>query len=98
VETKGKTLEEIDALFEGQKHSDVPDVEMVRKGKEIINVEAVEKQLNKQHLAADVGTTAEVEQEGPGPGRAADKHPKAQIAKRQRPRIDLATDKKYAWN
>ncbi|KAI1332290.1 putative hexose carrier protein [Xylariaceae sp. FL0255] len=34
VETKGKTLEEIDALFEGEKHSSVPDVETVLKGHE----------------------------------------------------------------
>ncbi len=33
VETKGKTLEEIDAIFEGEKHSNVPDVELVRTGK-----------------------------------------------------------------
>lgn len=33
VETKGKTLEEIDAIFEGQKHSLVPDVELVRTGR-----------------------------------------------------------------
>ena len=36
VETKGKTLEEIDAVLEGTKHSDVPDLEMVYKGKEDI--------------------------------------------------------------
>lgn len=29
VETKGKTLEEIDALIDGKKHSDVPDLERV---------------------------------------------------------------------
>ena len=46
VETKGKTLEEIDALFEGEKHSSVPDVEMVRSGKEEIDVKAVELQLD----------------------------------------------------
>lgn len=34
VETKGKTLEEIDALFDGEKHSSVPDVELVLKSKE----------------------------------------------------------------
>jgi len=34
VETKGKTLEEIDAVLEGAKHSDVADLEMVYKGKE----------------------------------------------------------------
>lgn len=32
VETKGKTLEEIDELFEGVKHSDGPDVKLVEKG------------------------------------------------------------------
>ncbi|KAI1130617.1 putative hexose carrier protein [Nemania abortiva] len=32
VETKGKTLEEIDAIFEGHKHSAVPDVEDVYRG------------------------------------------------------------------
>ncbi|KAH8820741.1 putative hexose carrier protein [Xylogone sp. PMI_703] len=42
VETKGKTLEEIDAIFEGEKHSSVPDVELVRTGKAHINVEAIE--------------------------------------------------------
>jgi hypothetical protein len=42
VETQGKTLEEIDALFEGEKHSSVPDVEMVRKGREQIDTKAVE--------------------------------------------------------
>ncbi|RDW85701.1 hypothetical protein BP5796_04026 [Coleophoma crateriformis] len=34
VETKGKTLEEIDELIDGVKHSDVPDVNAVRDGKE----------------------------------------------------------------
>lgn len=29
VETKGKTLEEIDAIFDGHKHSDVPDIEQI---------------------------------------------------------------------
>jgi len=32
VETKGKTLEEIDELMEGEKHSNVPDLELIRKG------------------------------------------------------------------
>ena len=45
VETKGKTLEEIDALFEGHKHSDAPDVEAVRQGKEKIDVDGFEKEL-----------------------------------------------------
>jgi hypothetical protein len=45
VETKGKTLEEIDALFEGEKHSSVPDVELVRQGKAQIDVSKVEQQI-----------------------------------------------------
>ncbi|KAK7912025.1 hexose carrier protein [Apiospora marii] len=42
VETKGKTLEEIDAIFEGHKHSSVPDVELVRKGVATVDVNLVE--------------------------------------------------------
>ena len=34
VETKGRTLEELDEVLEGMKHSDVPDLEMIYKGKE----------------------------------------------------------------
>lgn len=33
VETKGKTLEEIDEAIDGVKHSDVPDLDLVRRGK-----------------------------------------------------------------
>lgn len=33
VETSGKTLEEIDAVLDGKKHSSVPDLEDVRRGK-----------------------------------------------------------------
>jgi hypothetical protein len=33
VETKGKTLEEIDELFDGEKHSEVIDIEFVNKDK-----------------------------------------------------------------
>lgn len=32
VETKGLTLEEVDKLFEGEKHSDVPDLKAVLDG------------------------------------------------------------------
>ncbi|KAI1339662.1 putative hexose carrier protein [Xylariaceae sp. FL0016] len=46
VETKGRTLEEIDAIFEGQKHSSVPDVEKVRRGQETVDVGAIEQQLH----------------------------------------------------
>lgn len=52
VETKGKTLEEIDAIFEGEKHSNVPDVELVRTGKQKLDVGAIEDQL-----AQDIFTT-----------------------------------------
>lgn len=45
VETKGKTLEEIDAIFEGEKHSDVPDIEEVRAGRVKVDIRAVECQL-----------------------------------------------------
>lgn len=33
VETKGHTLEEIDEIFDGEKHSDVPDLDLVARGK-----------------------------------------------------------------
>lgn len=46
METKGKTLEEIDAVFEGQKHSAVPDVEEVRQGDKTVSLEAVEKETS----------------------------------------------------
>ncbi|KAL1859655.1 hypothetical protein Daus18300_009520 [Diaporthe australafricana] len=46
IETKGKTLEEIDAIFEGEKHSNVPDVEKVRRGEETVKIEAVEESLH----------------------------------------------------
>ena len=45
METKGKTIEEIDAIFDGEKHSSVPDVEMVRRGKDQIDVKAIEGQI-----------------------------------------------------
>ncbi|RDW95043.1 hypothetical protein BP5796_00806 [Coleophoma crateriformis] len=33
IETRGKTMEEIDRLIDGEKHSDVPDLEVVVQGK-----------------------------------------------------------------
>ncbi|KAF2795974.1 hexose transporter [Melanomma pulvis-pyrius CBS 109.77] len=39
VETKGHTLEEIDAIFDGEKHSDVPDLDMVARGKAEVLIE-----------------------------------------------------------
>jgi hypothetical protein len=35
VETKGLSLEEVDALFDGEKHSSVPNIEAVEKGEPI---------------------------------------------------------------
>lgn len=45
VETKGKTLEEIDAIFEGEKHSTVPDVEAVRKSEVEIDTKELEHEV-----------------------------------------------------
>lgn len=56
METKGRTLEEIDAIFEGEKHSSVPDVEMVRRGKAQIDTSAL-----KQDLEVEVQTQKEKE-------------------------------------
>jgi hypothetical protein len=52
VETKGRTLEEIDALFEGEKHSSVPDVETVRTNKATIDVAAIEQELHEEKLVS----------------------------------------------
>jgi hypothetical protein len=46
VETKGKTLEEIDAIFEGEKHSSVPDIEDIRTGKKTVDVTQIELELH----------------------------------------------------
>ncbi|TVY26900.1 Lactose permease [Lachnellula hyalina] len=48
IETKGKTLEEIDAIFEGEKHSSVPDIEEVRLGKAKIDVGAINVQVQEK--------------------------------------------------
>ena len=50
METKGKTLEEIDAIFEGEKHSSIPDVEAVRKDEATIDAQEVEHALNKEQM------------------------------------------------
>lgn len=47
VETKGKSLEEIDEVLEGTKHSDVPDLELIYKGEEKVAVEEVKRELTK---------------------------------------------------
>lgn len=45
METKGKSLEEIDALF-GESHTTIKNIEDVRAGREAVDVAAVEKQLD----------------------------------------------------
>jgi hypothetical protein len=42
VETKGRTLEAVDAIFEGNGHSDVPDLEHVRRGEVTLNTADLE--------------------------------------------------------
>ncbi|TQV95137.1 hypothetical protein V2A60_009798 [Cordyceps javanica] len=46
VETKGKTLEEIDSLFDGGTHSTIQNVEDIRRGKAILDVDKLEKDLH----------------------------------------------------
>jgi hypothetical protein len=48
---KGRSLEEIDAIFDGEKHSYVPDVEAVRTGKETLDVGLIERELEKDEIA-----------------------------------------------
>lgn len=48
METKGISLEEIDALFDGHKHSDVPDVELVRRGQATLDIAGIEQELDTQ--------------------------------------------------
>ncbi|KID90517.1 Major facilitator superfamily domain, general substrate transporter [Metarhizium guizhouense ARSEF 977] len=50
VETKGKTLEEIDAIFERERHSSAPDVEDVRKRRVTVDEVQMEKQLQHQDV------------------------------------------------
>ncbi|QKX57659.1 uncharacterized protein TRUGW13939_04777 [Talaromyces rugulosus] len=47
VETKGKSLEEIDAIF-GEKHSTINNVEEVRMGRENVDVDQVDQQLQQE--------------------------------------------------
>ncbi|KAM3451627.1 hypothetical protein MY3296_005152 [Beauveria thailandica] len=48
VETKGKTLEEIDALFDGGVHSTVQNVEHVRQGREILDLGKIKTDLQEE--------------------------------------------------
>ena len=51
VETKGRTLEEMDAIFEGEKHSSVPDVEAVRLGKATVDTTILEEEVSGKQAA-----------------------------------------------
>jgi len=42
VETSGKTLEELDEVLDGVKHTDVPDLEKIYQGKEGLREEVAE--------------------------------------------------------
>lgn len=52
VETKGKTLEELDVIFEGEKHSNAPELELVYRGEAGVstgkNVQTVEENKSGQ--------------------------------------------------
>ncbi|RMY20749.1 hypothetical protein D0867_03788 [Hortaea werneckii] len=52
VETKGKTLEELDVIFEGEKHSDAPELVLVYRGEANVsagkNVQTVEESQSSQ--------------------------------------------------
>ncbi len=48
VETKGKSLEEIDALFDKTKRSTVPNIEDVRTGKVSVDVGEIERELQEE--------------------------------------------------
>lgn len=48
VETKGRTIEEIDALFEDRVHSTVHNIEDVRKGREVLDVGKLENELKEE--------------------------------------------------
>lgn len=51
METKGLDLEAIDALFDGSKHSNVPDVEAVIDGKAQVDVEKLEGEIPRELVA-----------------------------------------------
>ncbi|KAI7190658.1 hypothetical protein KC316_g7677 [Hortaea werneckii] len=55
VETKGKTLEELDVTFEGEKHSDAPELTLVYRGEASVstgkNVQTMEESQSGQHSA-----------------------------------------------
>lgn len=66
VETRGKTLEEIDVLFDRTKHSSVPDVEAVRTGKEALDVGVVEKELENRAFERQASGAGREDGDGKG--------------------------------
>lgn len=58
VETKDKTLEEIDAIFDGHKHSQAPDVEQILHGQASVPVSVIE---GVEPSAADTEDAEEVQ-------------------------------------
>ena len=42
VETKGRTMEEIDEVFDGEKHSTVPNLKEVESGKVEVEIQVLE--------------------------------------------------------
>ena len=60
VETKGLSLEEVDAIFEGKKHSDAPDLAKVMAGKVNVDVAAMGKQMEIERGEKESGTGVNV--------------------------------------
>ncbi|KAI7002826.1 hypothetical protein KC318_g9227, partial [Hortaea werneckii] len=60
VETKGKTLEELDVIFEGEKHSDAPELVLVYRGEANVsagkNVQTVEESQSSQQSSEQNAT------------------------------------------
>jgi hypothetical protein len=54
VETKGRTLEEVDEAIEGVKHSDVPNIKLILRGKEELG-EVEVRELGRRVEVEEVG-------------------------------------------
>lgn len=63
IETKGKTLEEIDEVIDGVKHSDMPDLDLLKRGN---GIEAAAEVLEGREITTDrVDPVMDVGQKGP---------------------------------
>jgi hypothetical protein len=58
VETKGKTLEEIDALFDREKHASAPDIEILHRGENDLDTDLIKEQLIADIQLAEVRNPA----------------------------------------